>query len=82
MSPFESRLRQVDQWMQVAEIRLHDIPPEGLQLAALICKAFDLRFGTLLRRSFAIQLADGQQSGILLPEHLQEAARHLVARTE
>jgi hypothetical protein len=68
--------------MQVAEIRLHDIPPEGLQLAALICKAFDLRFGTLLRRSFAIQLADGQQSGILLPEHLQEAARHLVARTE
>jgi hypothetical protein len=82
MSPFEARLRHVDQFMQVAEVRMHDIPPEGLELASLICKTFGVGFGTLLRRSFAIQLADGQQTGILMPEHMQEAARHLVARKE
>lgn len=76
-SPFEDRLRQVDQFMHKAEIRLQDVPPEGLELASLICKTFQVGFGTLLRRAFAIQLADGQ-IGPLMPECMQEAARHLV----
>jgi hypothetical protein len=80
-SPFEARLRQVDQFMPIAEIRMQDIPPEGLELASLICKSFQIGYGTLLRRAFAIQLADGH-TGILRADSMQEAARHCVAQKE
>jgi hypothetical protein len=80
-SPFEDRLRQIDLFMPRAEIRLQDVPPEGLELASLICKSFQIGYGTLLRRAFAIQLADGH-TGILRVDSMQEAARHCIAQKE
>jgi hypothetical protein len=80
-SPFEDRLRQVDQFMPMAVIRLQDVPREGLELASLICESFQIGFGTLLRRAFAIQLTDGH-TGILRADSMREAARHCVAQKE
>lgn len=79
-SPFEDRLHQVDQFMPIAEIRMQDVPSEGLELASLICQTFQIGYGTLLRRAFAIQLADGH-TGILRVETMQEATRHCIAQS-
>ena len=71
----EARRNEVDGYMQNAKVTLGGVSDFDLQLARVICDYFDLKWGTLLRRARAIELAGGQDS---FAECLQEAAQHLV----
>ena len=46
-----------------------------IDLAKKLCQHFDLKLGTLLRRSAAIEIAGGADS---VSDRLREAAQHLI----
>ena len=56
-----------------------DAVADDLQLyAKKICQTFKLPYGSLIRSALAIKDLDGAET--LQPEHLQEAAQHLILK--
>jgi hypothetical protein len=73
----EGRIRQVDQVAGQAGVSLAGLTSEELALAQRLCKHFDLKLGTLVRRANAIRILGDTES---TAERLQEAAQHLICR--
>jgi hypothetical protein len=59
------------------EEKSHALSAAELDLALQLCKHFELRLGTLVRRADAIRILGDTETTV---ERLQEAAQHLICR--
>jgi hypothetical protein len=71
----EERIRLVDSFIEDAKVSLAGLTSDEIELAKKLCEHFELKFGTLLRRTAAIELIGGSDTTV---DRLREAAQHLI----
>ncbi len=81
MSKLNERIRQIDNAIPDAGVQVKGLSPELIELSRELCEHFEVGYGTLLRRATAIAAFDKSKSGISRV-HLQEAAQHLVVKSQ
>ena len=75
MMKIEERIRQVDLALEAATVSLEGLTLAEIELAEKLCRHFDLKLGTLLRRAFAIERIGGSDTAT---DRIREAAQHLI----